>query len=331
MIKYRAKIDSLGNYVPKKIVNNFDLEKMVDTSDEWIRVRTGMFERHFADETEAASDLAYKAAENAIYNSNTTRHKDIQMIIVGTISADHPFPSAACILQNKLGLKDIPAFDISAGCTGFIYTIDIAKQYIENGICDTILVVGVEVLTKLINWTDRGTCVLFGDGAGAAIIKRAESNDISQIIGSKITADASEWELLQQKAGGSRLPASHETVDQNLHTVYMEGNKIFKHAVKSMYNVTMDVIKEHNMSVKDIDWIIPHQANMRIIESLADRLKAPKEKVVVTIERFGNTSSSTIPIAMTEAIKANQIKRGDIVLLTAFGAGLTYGSTLIRY
>ncbi|MCK9329375.1 MAG: ketoacyl-ACP synthase III [Candidatus Cloacimonetes bacterium] len=331
MIKYRAKIDSLGNYVPKKIVNNFDLEKMVDTSDEWIRVRTGMFERHFADETEAASDLAYKAAENAIYNSNTTRHKDIQMIIVGTISADHPFPSAACILQNKLGLKDIPAFDISAGCTGFIYTIDIAKQYIENGICDTILVVGVEVLTKLINWTDRGTCVLFGDGAGAAIIKRAESNDISQIIGSKITADASEWELLQQKAGGSRLPASHETVDQNLHTVYMEGNKIFKHAVKSMYNVTMDVIKEHNMSLKDIDWIIPHQANMRIIESLADRLKAPKEKVVVTIERFGNTSSSTIPIAMTEAIKANQIKRGDIVLLTAFGAGLTYGSTLIRY
>jgi 3-oxoacyl-[acyl-carrier-protein] synthase-3 len=331
MIKYRAKIDSLGNYVPKKIVNNFDLEKMVDTSDEWIRVRTGMFERHFADESEAASDLAYKAAENAIYNSNTTRHKDIQMIIVGTISADHPFPSAACILQNKLGLKDIPAFDISAGCTGFIYAVDIAKQYIENGICDTILVVGVEVLTKLINWTDRGTCVLFGDGAGAAIIKRAESNDISQIIGSKITADASEWELLQQKAGGSRLPASHETVDQNLHTVYMEGNKIFKHAVKSMYNVTMDVIKEHNMSVKDIDWIIPHQANMRIIESLADRLKAPKEKVVVTIERFGNTSSSTIPIAMTEAIKANQIKRGDIVLLTAFGAGLTYGSTLIRY
>ncbi len=331
MVKYKAKIDSLGNYVPKKIVNNFDLEKMVDTSDEWIKVRTGMFERHFADETEAASDLAYKAAENAIHNSNTTRHKDIQMIIVGTISADHPFPSTACILQNKLGLKDIPAFDISAGCTGFIYAIDVAKQYIENGLCDTILVVGVEILSRLINWTDRGTCVLFGDGAGAAIVKRAESGDISQIIESKITADASEWDLLQQKAGGSRLPASHETVDQSLHSVYMEGNKIFKHAVKSMYNVTMDVLKKHNMGVKDIDWVIPHQANMRIIESLADKLKVPKEKVIVTIERFANTSSSSVPIAMTEAVKSNQIKRGDIVVLTAFGAGLTYGTLLLRY
>lgn len=331
MAKYRAKIDSLGNYVPKKIVNNFDLEKKVDTTDEWIRVRTGMFERHFADDSEAASDLAYKASEDAIHNSNTTRHKDIQMIIVGTISPDHPFPSTACILQQKLGLKDIPAFDVSAGCTGFIYALDIAKQYIETGIVDTILVVGVEILSRLINWTDRGTCVLFGDGAGAAIVKRAEAGDISQIIDSKITADASEWDLLQQKAGGSRLPASYETIDNHLHSVYMEGNKIFKHAVKSMYNVTVDVLKKHDMALKDIDWIIPHQANMRIIESLAEKFKAPMSKVIVTIERFANTSSSTVPIAMTEAIKEGKIRRGDIVLLTAFGAGLTYGSTIIRY
>lgn len=331
MIKFRAKVDSLGNHVPAKIVNNYDLEKKIDTSDEWIRTRTGMFERRFAEEDEAASDLAYKAAEDAIRNSNTTRIKDIEMIIVGTISPDHAFPSTACILQKKLGLKDIPAFDISAGCTGFIYALDIAKQYIETGIVSTILVVGVEILTKLINWNDRGTCVLFGDGAGAAIVKRAEGNDISEIIDSKITADGTDWELLMQKAGGSRFPASEDTVKQDWHTVYMEGNKIFKHAVKSMYNVTSEVLKKHNLTVKDIDWIIPHQANMRIIESLADKFKAPMDKVIVTIERFANTSSSSVPIAMTEAIKANKIRRGDLVVLTAFGAGLTYGTTLLRY
>jgi len=330
MSKYRAMIDSMGNYYPAKIVNNYDLEKKVDTTDEWIKTRTGMFERRFVADNEAASDLAFKAAESAIRNSNTTRFKDIEMIIVGTISGDHAFPSTSCVIQKKLGLKDIPAFDVSAGCSGFIYALDIAKQYIENGIVNTILVVGVEILSRLINWEDRGTCVLFGDGAGAAILKRSE-NSISEIIDSKITADASDWELLFQKAGGSRFPASKETVEKNWHTIYMEGNKIFKHAVRSMYSVTNDVLKRNNLTLKDIDWIVPHQANNRIIEALAEKFNAPKEKVVVTIQRFANTSSASVPMAFTEAIKENKIKRGDVVILTAFGAGLTYGTTLLRY
>ena len=330
MTRYRAMIDSMGNYYPSKIINNYDLEKKIDTTDEWIRTRTGMFERRFVADNEAGSDLAFNAAENAIYNSNTRRAKDIEMIIVCTISGDHPFPSTACIIQKRLGLKDIPAFDIGAGCSGFIYGIDIAKQYIESGVVSTILVVGVEVLTRLINWEDRGTCVLFGDGAGAALVTRSE-NSISHIIDSKITADGSDWELLMQKAGGSRYPATHETVEKNCHTVYMEGNKVFKHAVKSMYNVSMDVLKKNNFSLKDVDWIIPHQANNRIIEAVAEKFGSPMDKVIVTIERFANTSAASVPMAMTEAIKEGKIRRGDVVLLTAFGAGLTYGTTLLRY
>lgn len=331
MTKYNAKFDSFGSYVPAKIVNNFDLEKMVDTSDEWIKTRTGMFERHFADSHEAASDLALKAAEQAIYTSKTTRLKDIQMIIVGTISGDYPFPSTACILMQKLGLKDIPAFDVSAGCTGFIYAADLAKTYIESGVYDTILVVGVEILSRLINWNDRGTCILFGDGAGAAIIKRAEKTEISKIIDSKISADASEWELLIQKGGGSRYPASEATVKENWHTVYMEGNKVFKHAVRSMYNISVDVLKRNDLDVKDIDWVVSHQANLRIIDALAEKFKLPKSKVIVTIDKYANTSSSTIPMALTDSINSGKIRRGDIVLITAFGAGLTYGTNVFRY
>ena len=321
----------MGYYVPKKIINNYDLEKKTDTSDEWIRTRTGMFERHFADENEAASDLAFKAAEKAIFGSNTTKKSDIEMIIVGTISPDHPFPSVACVLQKRLGLKDIPAFDVSAGCTGFIYALDIAKQYIENGIVSTALVIGVEILSRLINWDDRGTCVLFGDGAGAAIVKRAPQNCISQIIDTKITADATDWELLVQKGGGSRIPASAESVRNNLHTVYMEGNKIFKLAVRAMTGVTLDVLKRNNYTIKDIDLVVPHQANLRIIDAVGEKLSLPKNRVIVTVDRFANTSSSSVPIALAVAIEENQIKRGDVVVLTAFGAGLTFGTTLLRY
>jgi len=331
MRKNVAMIDSLGSYVPAQIVNNYDLERRVETTDEWIKTRTGMFERHFAANNEAASDMAIKAAEAAIYGSNTTRLKDIDMIIVTTISGDHPFPSTACILQKRLGLKDIAAFDISAGCTGFIYGLDVARQYIENGLYKCILVVGVEILSRLINWADRGTCVLFGDGAGAAIVKQGDGRTISQIIDSKITSDASEWELLMQTAGGSRVPASHESVSANTHTVYMEGNKIFKHAVRAMVGVSADLLKKNNYATRDIDWVIPHQANLRIIEAVAEKLKVPMDKVIVTIDRYANTSSSTIPIAFTDAIRENKIRRGDIVLLTAFGAGLTYGSVLLRY
>ncbi|HOY85782.1 MAG TPA: beta-ketoacyl-ACP synthase 3, partial [Candidatus Syntrophosphaera sp.] len=229
------------------------------------------------------------------------------------------------------GLKNIPAFDISAGCTGFVYALDMAKTYVQNGSAQNVLVIGVDVLTKITNWTDRNTCVLFGDGAGAAIVSRARKNDISQIIDSLIFADGSQGELLYQAAGGSRMPASHETVDQNLHTVYMEGNRIYKNAIRSMFASTDELLKRNKLEAVDVDWVIPHQANLRIIEGLADKLHVPMSKVIVNIEKYGNTSSATIPLAMDEAIRAKKIRRGDIILLTSFGAGLTWGSLLARY
>ena len=330
MLSYHAKFSSFGSFAPKKVVNNFDLEKIVETSDEWIRTRTGMFERHYASADEAASDLAYQAAINAV-ESSSVKYKDIDQIIVATISGDHPVPSTSCLVQKKLGLKNIPAFDISAGCTGFVYAIDIARQYVENGVRSNVLVIGVEILTRITNWKDRNTCVLFGDGAGATIVSRAEASEISRIIDTIIDADGSQAELLLQQAGGSRMPASHESVDANLHTLYMEGNKIFKNAIRSMYASSDELLRRNNLSVADIDWVIPHQANLRIIEGLADKMKLPMNKVIVNIEKYGNTSSATIPLALDEAIRSKKVRRGDIILLTSFGAGLTWGSILARY
>lgn len=330
MATFHAKLAAFGSHAPKKIINNFDLEKIVDTTDEWIRSRTGMFERHVCSETEAASDIATVAAQNAI-EASQVKYRDIGLIIVATVTGDHAFPSTACIIQKKLGLKNVPAFDISAGCTGFVYALDMARQYVENGIHRNVLVIGVDILTKITNWNDRNTCVLFGDGSGATIVSRAESSDISRIIDSFIDADGSQGELLVQAAGGSRMPASHESVDKNLHTVYMEGNKIYKNAIKSMYASSEELLRRNKLSVSDIDWIIPHQANLRIIEGLADKMRVPMSKVIVNIEKYGNTSSGTIPLAADEAIRSKKIRRGDIILLTSFGAGLTWGSILARY
>ena len=328
-IKYYAKISGTGMYVPDKILTNSDLEKIVDTSDEWIKTRTGMSERHLAADDQAASDLAYEATLKAIKAAHI-RSKDIDMIIVATISGDHPFPSTACILQQKLGLKDFPAFDVSAGCTGWIYAANIAKQYIENGVAKNILIVGVEILTKITNWKDRGTCVLFGDGAGATIISRAEEKDISRFIDSELSADGTHYDLLIQNAGGSRMPATKETVKENLHTVYMEGNKIFKNAVRSMYSACDIVLKRNHLDVHSIDWLITHQANLRIIQALGKKMKIDEKKVIVNIEKYANTSSATIPMALDEAIRNKKIRHGDIVLMASFGAGLTSGSLLIR-
>ncbi len=329
-MKYKAKYTAFGRYVPEKILNNYDLEKIVDTSDEWIRTRTGMFERRIAAPEQAASDLATKAAQNCIENSNI-KYKDIDLIICGTISPDHAFPSTACFVQNNLGLKGIPAFDISAGCPGFIYASDIARQFVENGTKQNVLVIGVEILSKILNWKDRNTCVLFGDGAGAAIISRAQSNETSKIIDSEILADGNYHELLVQEAGGSRLPATEETVRENKHTVSMQGNRVFKLAVKSMYSTSENIIKRNNMDFNDLDWLVPHQANMRIIESLGNKMKINKDKVIVNIEKYANTSSATIPIAISEAIEEGKIRRGDVIHIVSFGAGLTWGSVLFRY
>ena len=327
--KYNAKITGTGHFVPEKILTNFDLAKMVDTSDEWIRTRTGMSVRHVASKDEAASDLAYNAALKALEAADL-KPKDLDMIIVGTISGDHAFPSTACILQKKLGLRNFPAFDISAGCPGWIYAANIAKQFVENGVAKNILIVGVEILTKITNYKDRNTCILFGDGAGATIISRKEPTDISRIIDSEITADGTHNELLIQEAGGSRMPACKESVKKNLHTLYMEGNKIFKFAVKSMYSMCDIVLKRNNLDVTSIDWLITHQANMRIIDALGRKMKIDTNKVIVNIEKYGNTSSATIPIALDEAIREGKIRKGDLILMASFGAGLTSGSLLIR-
>jgi len=328
--RFNAKISGTGMYVPEKVLNNFDLEKIVETSDEWIRTRTGMFERHLASEEEAASDLCYNATLEALEDAGI-KAKDLDMIIIGTISNDHAFPSTACILQKKLGVKNFPTFDISAGCTGWIYAANIAKQYIENGIAQHILVIGVEVLSKITNWKDRNTCVLFGDGAGATIISKASTSDISKFIDSEISSDGSNYEFLIQPAGGSRMPATKESIEKNLHTVYMEGNKIFKQAVRSMYHVCDLVLKRNNLDVKSIDWLITHQANLRIIEALGKKLKIDDEKVIVNIEKYANTSAATIPIALYEAVREGRIRHGDLVLTASFGAGLTFGSLLFRY
>ncbi|MFC1888129.1 beta-ketoacyl-ACP synthase III [Candidatus Cloacimonadota bacterium] len=329
LAQYNAKISGTGMYVPKKILNNFDLEKIVDTSDDWIRSRTGMFERHIASKDQAASDLAYEASLKALESANM-KAKELDMIIIATISNDHAFPSTACIVQDKLGVKHFPAFDISAGCTGWIYAANIAKQYIETGVAENILVVGVEILSKITNWKDRNTCVLFGDGAGATIISRADASDIARFIDAYISADGSNKDLLVQEAGGSRMPASQESVKNNLHTVQMQGNKVFKLAVRSMYSACEKVLKRNHLDVKSIDWLITHQANMRIIEALGKKLNVDPEKVIVNIEKYANTSAATIPIALDESIRSGKIRRGDLVLLASFGAGLTSGSLLLR-
>ncbi|MEA2103788.1 MAG: beta-ketoacyl-ACP synthase III [Candidatus Cloacimonadota bacterium] len=326
----KAKFAGVSMYVPEKKLTNADLEKIVDTNDEWITTRTGMKVRRVSDEETPSSELAFRATQKLLKIVDINKH-EIDMIIVATVTPDHAFPSTACILQHKLGLHDIPAFDVSAGCTGFIYATTIAKQFIENGSVKNVLVIGVEELTKITNWKDRGTCVLFGDGAGAALLTRASSTDTSEIIDTIISADGKYGDLLYQPAGGSAMPASEKTVKENLHTCVMDGNKIFKYAVKAMGDGAVNILKNNGLSGEDVDWLIPHQANMRIIQATGRRAKIPEKKVVVNIEKYGNTSSATIPIAFAEALLEKKIRRGDLIVLDAFGAGLTWGSILLRY
>ncbi|MCD4651644.1 MAG: ketoacyl-ACP synthase III [Candidatus Cloacimonetes bacterium] len=327
---YKAKISGTGMYVPDDIVTNEDMAKIVDTTDEWITTRTGMKERRKAPPEMAVSDMAYKAALNALDTAGLKpRHLD--MIIIGSVTPDHAFPSTACILQKRLGVKGFPALDISAGCPGWVYASDIARQYIENGICEHVLTIGADTLTKITNYTDRSTCVLVGDGAGATILSRAEKSDISNFIDSNIGADGNHYELLIQEAGGSRNPATEQTVRENKHTIFMEGNKIFKQAVKSMQYSCEILLKRNNLSINDIDFLIPHQANQRIIDMLGRKLKIDSRRVIVNIQKYANTSAATIPMALDEAVRNNKIRRGDMVMMTSFGAGLTYGSLLFRF
>jgi 3-oxoacyl-[acyl-carrier-protein] synthase-3 len=324
----RLKILGTGSAFPERVLTNFDLERMVDTSNEWICTRTGIKERRIADESIAASDLVIQAARKAL-DAAGMAPDELDCIIVATISPDTPFPSTACWVQKGLKIKDIPAFDISAACSGFLYGLKIGSALLESGTCSHILVAGVEILSKITNWEDRNTCVLFGDGAGVSIIGPGTKD--SGILGSSWGADGNLGELLIQPAGGSRLPASHETVDKHLHTVHMAGNEVFKHAVRAMGDAAEEALSRAGVKGEEIDLFIPHQANIRIIEATCRRVQIPMEKTFLNIHKYGNMSAATIPTAIDEAYREGRIKPGDIILLAAFGAGFTWAATVLRW
>ena len=324
----RTRILGTGSNLPEKVLTNFDLEKIVDTTDEWIRTRSGISERRIAEPEMPSSELALPAAKRAIEDAGL-QPEDIDLIIVATVTPDMTFPSTGCLIQNKLGCRQIPAMDISAGCTGFAYGLILGDSVIKSGMAKYVLVIAVEELSKITNWEDRATCVLFGDGAGAAVIGLSE--DERGIIGKYWSADGAVADFLTMPAGGSLMPASKETVEKNLHTLHMAGNDTFKTAVRAMEEASIKGLEDAGISIDELDWLIPHQANIRIISFTAKRLKMPMEKVIVTIDKYGNTSASSVPIALDEARKTGKIKDGDTALLVAFGAGFTWGSTVIRF
>ncbi|OQX52357.1 MAG: 3-oxoacyl-ACP synthase [Candidatus Cloacimonas sp. 4484_209] len=323
-----TRIIGTGSYLPKKVLTNFDLEKIVDTSDTWIRTRTGIVERHIANDKEASSDLVVEAAKKALEMASL-KPKDIDTIIVGTISPDTLFPSTGCWVGAKLGIPGVPAFDLSAACSGFLYGLIVADGLIKSGSSRRVLVAGVEVLSRVLNWEDRTTCVLFGDGAGVAIVE--ESDDDSGILSSYWGADGSLGDLLIQPAGGSRMPATHETVEKKLHTVHMKGNDVFKHAVRTMALAAEKVLNDAGVKPRDITLFIPHQANIRIIDATIKRFGIPREKTVVTIDKIANISSATIPISLDMTVREGRIKKGDLLLFDAFGGGFTWGAVLMRW
>ena len=324
----RSKIVSTGAYLPEKVLKNSDLEKMVDTSDEWITERTGIRERRIADKNQTASDLACEASKRAIERAGL-KAEDIDLIIVATVSGDMPFPSTACFLQNKLGALNAAAFDINAACSGFLYALTIADNFIKSGRHRKVLVVGTEVLSKVTDWDDRATCVLFGDGAGAVILEPTDED--RGILSTHINSDGRMWELLYLPGGGSRNPSSCDSVGQKLHYIKMKGNETFKAAVRTLEELVIKTLAENNLDSSQLSLLIPHQANLRIIQATADRLKIPMEKVIVNLDKFGNTSAASIPIALDEAVVNGRVKSGDYVLLEAFGGGLTWASALIKW
>lgn len=324
-----ARIIGTGSYLPPKVLTNADLEKLVDTSDEWILTRTGIVERRIAPEEEATSDLALRAAQAALEAAGVDP-ADLDMILVATITPDMPFPSTACILQDRLGARRAGAVDLSAACSGFIYGLGMADGLIRAGTARTVLLLGAETLTKVVNWQDRNTCVLFGDGAGAVVLRADEGE--RGILSTHLYADGSKGSLLILPGCGSRHPVSHAAVDAGLAKMQMNGgNEVFKLAVRAMEDAALTALKQHGLEVSDIDHLITHQANLRIISALGQRLGVPEHKVEVTIRKYGNTSAASIPIALDEAVRAGRVKAGEIVLVCAFGGGLTWASSLIRW
>lgn len=325
----RVKISALGTYVPPRVLTNADLEKMVETSDEWIMNRTGIRERHIVDKGMATSDLATEAAKKALAERGLVP-SDLEAIIVGTVTPDMFFPSTACLVQHKLGATRVWGFDVSAACSAFVYALQTGAQFIATGAHKKVMVIGADTMSSIINYTDRATCIIFGDGAGAVILEPAESDSVG-LIDFIHEVDGSGGCSLYMPGGGSLNPSSHETVDQKLHYVHQDGQAVFKYAVRKMAEVCEKILQRNGLKGSDVDAFIPHQANLRIITATAERLALNPERVIVNIDRYGNTTAATIPLAMETARQEGKLKKGDLVLLASVGAGFTVGATLLRW
>ena len=323
-----CSITGVGSYVPAKILTNADLEKMVETSDEWIITRTGIKQRRLAAKDEFTSDLAAHAAQRAMKKAGVTADQ-IDLIIVATITPDMPFPATACIVQQKIGARRAAAFDLEAACSGFIYGLEVGQQFIMSRTYDTVLVIGAEKLSSIVDWKDRNTCVLFGDGAGAAILQsRPNSHGLLTAV---MGADGSKGSLLHMPGGGSRCPASADSVAAKLHYLRMDGRETFKSAVQAMYHAAQEALRRCELDISKIKCVIPHQANRRIIDAVGKRLGATPEQLFINLDRYGNTSAASVAIALDEAVSSGKIQRGDLILMMVFGAGLTWGAAVIEW
>jgi len=325
----RAKISALGTYVPPRLLTNQDLEKMVDTSDQWIMERTGIKQRHIVDKGTATSDLACQAARQALQRRGIAPN-DIESIVIGTVTPDMLFPSTACLVQDKLGCKNAWGFDVSAACSGFLYALETGVQFVQTGAHKRVLVIGADVMSSVIDYTDRATCVIFGDGAGAVVVEPADGEELG-FIDFLHEIDGSGACSLNMPAGGSLHPATRETVEKKMHFVHQDGAAVFKYAVRKMAEISERVLERNGFKGSDVKVFIPHQANKRIITATADRLGLPAERVIINIDEFGNTTAGTIPLAMQTAIDQGKMKKGDLVLLASVGAGFTVGAILLRW
>ncbi len=323
-----ARITGTGSFAPKKTITNQDLEKLIDTTDEWITDRTGIKERRVVEKGQTTSDLAYEASKRALKAAGVGV-EEIDLILVATMTPDMILPSLGCVLQEKLGAKKAAAFDIYAACSGFIYGMSIASAYIKSEMFKNILLVGAEVLSRYTDWEDRSTCILFGDGAGAAVIQRHTGK--RGILSTHIHSDGSQGDLIHVPGGGAQYPTSHETIHKRMHFIKMKGNETFKAAVRALEGVVQEALEYNKVKAEEIDFLVPHQANLRIIQAMAQRLNMPMEKVVLTLPKYGNTSAASIPMALDEAVRSGKIKENHLLLFEAFGGGLTWASALVRW
>jgi 3-oxoacyl-[acyl-carrier-protein] synthase III len=324
-----AKITGVAGYVPPRVLTNADLEKMVDTTNEWIMERVGIRERHLVDKGVAASDLAV-AAVKCLQAKHPFNLQEVDLIVVGTVTPDMMYPSTACLVQHKLGIENTWGFDVSAGCSGFLYALNVGTKFVESGKYKKVLIIGSDVNSAMTDFTDRAVCIIFGDGAGAVLLEPAQEGEPS-IIDHVAQVEGMGGQFLYMPGGGSLNPASHETVDKKMHYIHQDGKNVFKYAVKKMAEMTERVLKKNGLTGKDVDCFIAHQANHRIITATAERLGMPLDKVIVNIDRYGNTTAGTIPLAMETALQEKKIKKGDVVLIAAVGAGFTSGATLLRW